>query len=67
MPPRLFPDVCRPRDLDSFAALAAAEHTAMRKLKGEHDTEFIKRIVCAYMNALGALYASKAESPRDVH
>lgn len=32
-------------------AAMAAEATAMCKRKGERDTEFVKRIVCAYMNA----------------
>lgn len=41
----------RPCDLDGVAALVAAENTAMRKLRGERDTEFVKRIVCAYLNA----------------
>lgn len=41
-----------PKDLDGLAVLAAA-HAAkpLRKLKGEKDTEFVKRIVCAYLNA----------------
>lgn len=41
-----------PRDLDGVAALAAAcAAKPLRKLKGERDTEFVKRIVCAYLNA----------------
>ena len=55
---RLMFDVVKPKHLDGMAALVAAEHTAMRKLKGERDTEFVKRIVAAYINAVGALYAS---------
>lgn len=39
------------KDLDSFAALVAAEGTRMCKYKGERDTEFVKRIVAAYLNA----------------
>lgn len=39
------------RDLDSMAALIAAEGTRMCKYKGERDTEFVKRIVAAYLNA----------------
>jgi len=54
---KLMSDVIKPHHLDGMAALVAAEHTAMRKLKGERDTEFVKRIVCAYANACGALYA----------
>lgn len=38
--------------LDGVAALIAAGETAMCKRKGEKDTEFVKRIVCAYVNAL---------------
>lgn len=41
----------QPSDLDGVAALAAAETTWLRKIKGERDTEFVKRIVCAYLNA----------------
>lgn len=41
----------RPRDLHGVAALMAAERTSMCKVKGEKDTEFVKRIVCAYLNA----------------
>ena len=56
---KLMPDVIKPSDLDGMAALVAAEHTAMRKLKGERDTEFVKRVVAAYMNAVGVLYAER--------
>ena len=55
----LMPDVIRPHDLDGMAAMVAAEHTAMGKVKGERDTEFVKRIVCAYLNAVGALHAKR--------
>lgn len=41
----------RPRDLDGISARMAAETTAMRKLKGERDTEFVKRIAAAYLDA----------------
>ncbi len=41
----------RPIDLDGLAALVAAQRTTLRKEKGERDTAFIKRIVCAYLNA----------------
>lgn len=40
-----------PKHLDGVAALMAAERTTMGKTKGEKDTEFVKRIVCAYVNA----------------
>ncbi len=40
-----------PRDLNGIAALMAAESTYLRKKAGERDTEFVKRIVCAYLNA----------------
>ena len=43
-----------PIHLDGIAALVAAQSTAMTKLKGEKDTEFVKRIVCAYLNAHAA-------------
>lgn len=39
-----------PADVDGVAALWAAGHTAMRKQKGERDTEFVKRVVAAYLN-----------------
>jgi hypothetical protein len=39
------------RRLDGIAALMAAETTAMCKRKGEKDTEFVKRIVNAYLDA----------------
>lgn len=45
----------KPSDVHGMAALLAAEATAMRKLKGEMDTEFVKRIVAAYLNATIAL------------
>lgn len=41
-----------PKHLDGIAALRAAALTTMGKEKGEKDTEFLKRIVCAYINAL---------------
>lgn len=44
--------VFNPRELDGTAALVAAASTAMCKRKGEKDTEFVKRIVCAYFNAI---------------
>jgi len=37
--------------LDGAVALLAASRTAMKKLKGERDTEFVKRIVSEYMVA----------------
>lgn len=40
-----------PKHLDGIAALMAAQSTKLRKQKGERDTEFVKRIVCAYLNA----------------
>lgn len=50
------------RRLDGVAALMAAETTAMRKLKGERDTEFVKRIVSAYLDAEEALARGAAEA-----
>lgn len=42
----------KPSDLNGIAALAAAYAAKpLRKMKGEKDTEFVKRIVCAYLNA----------------
>lgn len=51
-----------PKDLDGLAVLAAA-HAArpLRKMKGERDTEFVKRIVCAYLNADFALMKRQYE------
>lgn len=37
--------------LDGLAALSAAQSTKLRKQKNERDSAFVKRIVCAYMNA----------------
>ncbi len=60
-----------PRDLDGVAALAAAHDARpLRKRKGERDTEFVKRIVCAYLNAdlalmtmrYGAIKAQRGET-----
>lgn len=42
----------QPHQLDGIAAFRAAELTTMGKTKGERDTEFVKRIVCAYLNAV---------------
>lgn len=39
------------RRLSGTAALLAAQNTRLRKNKGETDTEFVKRIVNAYMDA----------------
>jgi hypothetical protein len=47
--------VIKPKDLNGIAALKAAESTPLRKKKDERDTEFVKRIVAAYMNAVEAL------------
>lgn len=41
----------KPIHLDWMAALMAAARTRMGKEKGEMDTAFVKRIVCAYLNA----------------
>lgn len=49
----------KPSELDSTVALLAAETTAMRKLKGERDTEFVKRIVAAYLSADRAFKAAR--------
>jgi hypothetical protein len=44
-----------PGDVDGMAALWAAEQTAMCKQRGERDTEFVKRIVAAYLNGCHVL------------
>lgn len=49
------PPIIMPRELDGLAALRAAELTTMGKTKGERDTEFVKRIVCAYLNAVNEI------------
>lgn len=41
-----------PYQLNYTAALIAANNTKLRKGRYERDTEFVKRIVCAYLNAL---------------
>ena len=41
-----------PRDLNFTAALLAAQRTPLKKGRHEYDTEFVKRIVCAYLNAI---------------
>ncbi len=40
------------KEPDGIYALMAAGNTAMCKQKGERDTEFVKRIVCAYASAI---------------
>lgn len=54
-----------PRRLDSVAAMMAAQRTAMRKQKGEKDTAFVKRIVCAYLNALADAERFRRAMARD--
>lgn len=39
-----------PHHLDGMVALAVAQSTPLKKQKDERDTEFVKRIVCAYLN-----------------
>jgi len=46
----------KPSDLNGTVALFAAGATTMRKRKGEYDTEFVRRIVAAYLNAALALH-----------
>ena len=43
------------RNLSGIAALMAAEQTSMCKVKGEKDTEFVKRIVAHYVHAASLL------------
>lgn len=45
------PFVYEARHLSGIAALAAAQSTRLHPMNGEMDTAFVKRIVCAYMNA----------------
>lgn len=45
------PAEIEPHHLDGIAALVAARSTPLKKLKDEKDTAFVKRIVCAYLNA----------------
>jgi hypothetical protein len=49
------PEIIKRSQINGFAALLTAEATPMRKLKGEYDTEFVKRIVCTYINTVSAL------------
>ena len=53
MPKKKLPQIIRPIEIDGVAALMVAETEPMAKKKGERDTEFVKRIVAAYMNACG--------------
>lgn len=41
-----------PKDLSFTAALLAAQRTSLKKARHEYNTEFVKRIVCAYLNAV---------------
>ena len=49
------PQVIKPKEIDGIAAMMVAETEHMSKRKGEYDTEFVKRIVAAYFNAVGVL------------
>lgn len=40
-----------PRDLSGVAALMACMTTPLARKPREKDTEYVKRIVCAYLNA----------------
>jgi hypothetical protein len=52
MSPNLVPPFkIEPHHLDGVQALVAAESTPLVKQPGERDTEFVKRIVCAFHNA----------------
>lgn len=51
------PQIVRPIDLDGIAAMMVAQTERLSKDKGEKDTAFVKRIVAAYFNAVGALSA----------
>ncbi len=55
------PRTIKPNDLCSHTALIAAGKTKMCKQKGEYDTEFVKRIVAAYLNAIPESEAQQAE------
>lgn len=47
------PSVIDVNSLDGIACLMVAETEILRKQKGERDTEFVKRIVAAYLTAWG--------------
>ncbi len=51
-----------PHHLSGVAALLAAERTTLGKVNGERDTEFIKRIVCEYLNAHREYLKANAET-----
>lgn len=51
----LKPGPVRRRDLDSTVLLMVAEVQSLRKKKGERDTEFVARIVLAYLNGVKIL------------
>lgn len=54
-------------NLSSMAALLAAESTSMTKLKDEYDTEFVKRIVSAYLDALPYALQIEGEIAGKIH
>lgn len=41
-----------PRDLNYTAAMIVVQNMPIKKARHEHDTAFVRRIVCAYLNAL---------------
>lgn len=55
MPKKPLPSIIRPIDIDGIAAVMVAETEPLAKRKGEKDTEFVKRIVAAYFNAVGII------------
>lgn len=56
--------VVEPKHLNGVAALIAAEGTALKKLPNEMDTAFVKRIVCAYLNATIGMGVEPVHLPR---
>lgn len=59
------PQIIAPRDMDGIAAMMVAETEHMAKRKGERDTEFVKRIVAAYMNACGVAGVTPIRQARE--
>lgn len=55
-------DEIKPIHLDGMAAMLAAERTKVCKEKGERDIAFVKRIVCAYLNAAKDLGAHELQN-----
>lgn len=57
--------IIQPHHLDGLAALEAASKERLCKQKGERDTAFVKRIVCAYLNASRELQRIRFEADKE--